>query len=62
RVKDGAETAYQQCIDTYNQYANCYCRLASVLGRGGEAVQAAKSCQRVDPRSELLPSVDRLLR
>ncbi len=62
RIRDGAESAYQQCIDTYNQYADCYCRLASVLGRGSEAVQAAKSCQRVDPRCSLISSVERFLR
>ncbi|MEO0460088.1 MAG: tetratricopeptide repeat protein [Myxococcota bacterium] len=62
RSRDQARGAYQTCIDTFNLYANCHCRLALILGRGAEATQAAKACVRVDPRGELASSVQRLLR
>ncbi|MEM6958729.1 MAG: tetratricopeptide repeat protein, partial [Myxococcota bacterium] len=62
RSRDQARQAYEACIDIYNQYANCHCRLALAIGRGGEAVQAAKACQRVDPRGPLAPQMDRFIR
>lgn len=62
RNRDKAKQAFQVCVDTFSQYANCHCRLALAVGRGAEAQQAAKACVRVDPRGELADDVKRLLR
>lgn len=62
RDQDSAKQAFEACIDVYSVYPDCHCRLADAIGRGGEAIEAAKRCERLDPRNPLLNSVSNLLR